>query len=331
MGHNTSRFQGTLRLTSVAMLSFLLAACNVQPVKKESVPPAEQASLTKKHLIDEIGKSAHTAEEAIKYGDSSLSNGKIEYAIVFYIHALELDPTNKDAVFKLARAYELHGDEPLAALAYQVLLRIDPNDALANEELGLLLLKHRRYDEAQRYLEKAASGTPVRWEAENGLGLLADLRQAYEQAAVHYKAALESKPDNPILLNNLGYSLYLSGRLDEAKQYFERAVAIDPGFKRARYNLALVYTKKERFQEAFRIFRQTMKPAAAYNNMGYICMLDNRFDTAEKFFLKAIKLSPQYYSAANENLARVQTLMKRGSAADEFSEELGIDLDSITH
>jgi uncharacterized protein HemY len=42
--------------------------------------------------------------------------------------------------------------------------------------------------------------------------------------------------------------------------------------------------------------------AAAYNTVGYICLLNQRYPQAEDFFTRAISTSPVYYRLATENL-----------------------------
>lgn len=49
---------------------------------------------------------------------------------------------------------------------------------------------------------------------------------------------------------NLGVDALRAGRLDEAREAFDRALAIEPDFPDARYNLALVYMKRGRNAEA---------------------------------------------------------------------------------
>jgi uncharacterized protein HemY len=44
------------------------------------------------------------------------------------------------------------------------------------------------------------------------------------------------------------------------------------------------------------------KPSA-YNTVGYLCMLDKKYDSADEYFQLAINTSPVYYKVANENMA----------------------------
>jgi tetratricopeptide (TPR) repeat protein len=63
----------------------------------------------------------------------------------------------------------------------------------------------------------------------------------FEQAAKRYKEALEYKPDFPEALNNLGYSLRLSGRYEEALANYGQALKLKPDFMEAHEYRARAY------------------------------------------------------------------------------------------
>ena len=77
-------------------------------------------------------------------------------------------------------------------------------------------------------------------EANHRLGVLADQRREYEVAARHYMTALQQKPSDPDLLNDIGYSFLLQGRAETARRYLEDALRAQPAHVRARANLALL-------------------------------------------------------------------------------------------
>lgn len=54
-----------------------------------------------------------------------------------------------------------------------------------------------------------------------------------EQAAKRFAEAVEYKPDWPEALNNLGYSLRLTGRYEEALQHYGHALKLRPDFMEA--------------------------------------------------------------------------------------------------
>ena len=50
-------------------------------------------------------------------------------------------------------------------------------------------------------------------ESHHGLGIVCDLQQDYRSAEIHYRAALDGDPDNPLILGDLGWSYALQNRL----------------------------------------------------------------------------------------------------------------------
>jgi len=100
----------------------------------------------------------------------------------------------------------------------------------------------------------------------------------------------------------------LAGDWQQALQYFHQALNYDPDFERTWQNLGLVYTRKGEYDRALDAFRRVMDKPEAYNNIGFVCMINQDYDAAAHFFQKAIKLSPTYYVKAHENLDRVNRL-----------------------
>jgi len=269
-------------------------------------------------VAHEAGQNDTTREEAIANGDNALASGDTDRAMYEYVHALEISGGDADTLNKIGAIHESLGNSRLAARAYTLSLKLDADNPAALEGVGLLLLRDRRYDDARQYLTNALEKDPQRWQSHNGLGMLDDLKGEYAQAVAHYRQALDTPmasgqhPGTALLLNNLGYSLYLSGDWDGALQQFHRALDFNQDFERAWQNLALVYTRKGDYDRALDAFLRVMDKPEAYNNIGFLCMLNKRYEQAENFFRLAIKLSPTYYVKAHDNLDRLNRLTGKG-------------------
>jgi tetratricopeptide (TPR) repeat protein len=83
-----------------------------------------------------------------------LEQGRIEEAIQYYRHVLQLEPTSALAHYNLAVG--LHRDRQLseAIFHYKAALKIDPNYPDADHFLGQALLENGQPDEAKIHLEK---------------------------------------------------------------------------------------------------------------------------------------------------------------------------------
>ncbi len=71
------------------------------------------------------------------------------------------------------------------------------------------------------------------------LGNEAYVNKDYDQAIVHYRAALESEGYSPSLLYNLGNAYYMKREIGQAILNYERALYLDPGNADIEANLAL--------------------------------------------------------------------------------------------
>ena len=100
--------------------------------------------------------------------------------------------------------------------------------------LGDLLRKEERFDEASKAYDKALErvGTvnAAHWVVFYSRGITNEREKRWEMADADFRKALELNPDQPLVLNYLGYSLVERGeKLDEALDMIQRAVAAEPG------------------------------------------------------------------------------------------------------
>jgi tetratricopeptide (TPR) repeat protein len=89
---------------------------------------------------------------------------------------------------------------------------------------GLMAEKVDRLDMAEADLLKVISKEPENANALNALGYtLADRTSRYEEALEYIKRAAELVPDDPAILDSLGWVSYRLGKLDEAVMWLSRA------------------------------------------------------------------------------------------------------------
>jgi Flp pilus assembly protein TadD len=266
-----------------------------------------------------------TVQASLVQGDQAYRRGDTEKALFHYVTALNLEPDNSDLLYRVGMIHTEMGNLAGAEQAFRKVLQSEPEHAAALEGYGLVLLRQRKYDSAKQVLEQATRLESGRWRAQNGLGVVSDMEQDHALAITYYQLALEQRPAMPMVLNNLGYSYYLAGDWEAAENAFRQAVSSDPKHRKAWSNLGMLYTRKGSYDEAVQAFSSYMSKPEAYNSMGYICMLEGKFDRAEAFFRDAIRLSPSYYEAANQNLARARARLATtpdGKAKDAYGLEV---------
>ena len=130
------------------------------------------------------------------------------------------------------------------------------------------------------------------------------MRGEHARAIKAYDAALAANPGSGLLLNNRGYSLYLDGQYEAASRDFLEAAA--NGAERAWLNLGLVRARQKQYSVAMQMMARNVSIEVAYNDVGYIAMRQGDLAIAEKYFHKAIGLSPRYFEAAQRNLTELR-------------------------
>ncbi|MDG1894781.1 MAG: hypothetical protein P8J37_07725 [Fuerstiella sp.] len=81
-------------------------------------------------------------------------------------------------------------------------------------------------------------------DAHHGIAIVADLEESWSAAEFHYKQALQQRPQDPGILNDLGYSYLLQNRYHESSQYLKQALHVSPQHEHAHINLALLALKR---------------------------------------------------------------------------------------
>jgi Flp pilus assembly protein TadD len=175
----------------------------------------------------------------------------------------------------MARSLEREGNYGKARDAYQEVLAQDPYNAAVHHRLGVIAVKQGLLDEGMASLERARL----------------------------------ANPNDPDLLTDIGYTLYLQNRLSEAARVLQDAAKADPGNKRTMNNLALVMGKEGRMQEAQSMFRQVGNDAQMHANLAFIYAQRGEFEQAERHYSRALDYDSDMQVAARGLLELAQRRM----------------------
>ena len=178
---------------------------------------------------------------------------------------------------------------------------------------GRALLANGYTNEAVSMLSIAAVTGPDLVEANNLLGLAYDRRGQHKQAREFYERALSVAPQNAQVINNLGHSLYLDDRYKAALARLKEAARLAPADTRVAGNLALVYGRLGKYDEAFKQFRRAGSEFYAHTSTAALLAAAKRDRDAIKHYEAARKLNP----AASDVLRQLITLYVRTGQHDK--------------
>ena len=149
-----------------------------------------------------------------------------------------------------------------AAAEDEAALRIDPDDAVAHNNLGNVFLRlPGRLPEAVAQFRAALRTNPRSATYCNTLAAaLARLPGEATEAAADYQQALQLDPDYALAHEGLGNLLaVIPGRAGDAISEFEATLRLDPDNAEARNNLALLYAQTGRLPEAIRELERVVR------------------------------------------------------------------------
>ncbi|XP_057401857.1 PEX5-related protein isoform X3 [Balaenoptera acutorostrata] len=184
-------------------------------------------------------------------GITQAENENEQAAIVALQRCLELQPNNLKALMALAVSYTNTGHQQDACEALKNWIKQNPKyKYLVKSKKGSPGLTRRMSKSPidssvlegvkELYLEAAhQNGDMIDPDLQTGLGVLFHLSGEFNRAIDAFNAALTVRPEDYSLWNRLGATLANGDRSEEAVEAYTRALEIQPGFIRSRYNLGI--------------------------------------------------------------------------------------------
>lgn len=189
--------------------------------------------------------------------------GNIKEAVRVLEQANERWPANDEIAYFLALGYDDLKQPGKAVTLLRGLLKVKPDYRDARYQLAVFLEKYGRMDESE----------------------------------VEFRELLSRRPEDPVILNYLGYSLADRGlKLPEALELIERAVKLEPGNGAYRDSLGWVHYKLGRFSPAVSELAKAaeMLPhdATVWDHLGDAEYAAGRPEDAWRSWKKAQSLDP---------------------------------------
>jgi len=222
-------------------------------------------------------------------GDLSSGSGQTETvrrAIEQYREIYRLDPSDTESALWLARLYRLKNDHDKAEQVLRSILKSDPENELAVEQLTQLLMDEGKAPEAVALLEgiTAHSPTPVLLDLlgdaytqahdlakaeqayrkaqdldpselshQRGLGQTLLAEEKYAEALAVYQKLSDLMPDDSDVYLRIAQIYRELHQLDKAENNLVKARQYAPGSLEVMYNEAMLYQAQGRFEDAIRV------------------------------------------------------------------------------
>ncbi len=248
MAHSSLRII-LFRSAALAILGLALAGCNSTPrdrMTTGSIPvnlgkPVEQMN------------GAELARAAETVGQRYDRNPKDKAVGMSYANILRMSGRNDQALSVMQQVAIAHPSDREVLAAY----------GKAQAGAGQL-------EQALTTIGRAQTPDRPDWRLKSAEGAILDQLGRSAEARQRYRDALDSQPNEPSVLSNLGMSYVLSGDLRTAETYLKQAAAQPAADSRVRQNLALVVGLQGRFAEADQIARRELSPQQAEANAAYL-------------------------------------------------------------
>ena len=262
-------------------------------------------------------------------------SGNLNETIKLALSLTKNFPNHSFAWKALALSYEKTGKILKSLAANQKAKEINPQDADVHNNLGNVLKKLEKFDEAQNSYKQAILLKQNYTEAYYNLGDLLNKLGRFDEAEKNYNQAIKFRPNFAEAFNNLANLLKELHRFDEAEKNYNQAIKFRPNFAEAFNNLANLLKELRRFDEAEINYNQAIKLrpnfAEAFNNLADLLKELGRFDESIINFKESLKIKPELVTAEAEILFLEASIGDHSNFKnlDKESSRLGISTKSV--
>ena len=186
-----------------------------------------------------------------------------------------------------------------------------------------------RFTSAATCLQQAVALAPDDPALHYNLGLVLSKLDRHEEAVAGFRSALKLQPDHAQALFGLGNALHKLGQLDVAIETYRRLLSVKQNFAEAHLNLGNVFKQQGKLDEAITCYRRALElspnSAPAHNNLGAVLADRQNLAEAQACYERALAIAPNHVEA-HVNFATL--LLMQGHEAEAHARLLrAIELD----
>ncbi len=249
--------------------------------------------------------------------------GDYEQALDLYRSTAELEPQDPGLALGMAEVHLARGELAEAEASIRRAFEIEPESAAAHLHLGRLAIARRQGEEALRLFQRAieldpgTTGPP----AHNQIGFFHLRAHRLEEAREAFQSAIAIDALNGGARDGLANVLLAEDKLDEAAQMLALALRFDPSQPGALATMASLFSRRGDQVRALELARRALeispKSPEAHNATGLAYRRQGELARAEEHYRKAVEYGP-HFDKPHVNLAQ---LYLRQGKIDEAMEE----------
>lgn len=202
-----------------------------------------------------------------------------------------------DFHYRLANGYFHTNGIDMAIRELITALEVDPLHADSRYLYGFLLFGRKRFEEAAEHFRKALQAKPDFYAARNILGATyIELERYYDAIATLEPLTREPRYTTPYhAYNNLGLAYLKQGDVRNADKNFKMSVFVNPKFCQGYRNLAMVAMAQRDYAGAVEQMTEATNRCPKYAELhlqrGEALEADRKFDDADAAFKKCAELA----------------------------------------
>lgn len=253
---------------------------------------------------------------ALLIGEVLESEDRHAEALAVYGNIDPGSPFGRAAALRMAQTLDEQDDTEKAVVSLRTLAADNPRDPEPLIALGHILRARERFPEAVTAYNDAIARIPVlqprNWGLLYARGIALERSGQWSLAEADLKKALEFEPDQPYVLNYLGYSWVDQGvNIAEAEKLVQRAVELRPNDGFIVDSLGWVHYRSGNFEKAVELLERavSLEPGDPVLNehLGDAYWKTGRRNEARFQWSHALQLNPD-----QKNVAELQTKVQCG-------------------
>jgi len=234
-------------------------------------------------------------------------------------------PSDPGIAINYARSLRAEGSNQKAVQVLQQAALTAPKNQAVIAEFGKALSTAGRYKQAMLNLNRAQTLGRPDWRIYSAQGITLDKMQQYARARDHYKSALNLKPNQSSVLNNIGLSYAMEGDLTKSETYLRRAASANGAQPKVKRNLALVLGLGGKFDQSAQASTGVLSAEDTSVNIAYIKTMLSQPGTWQKLSNKTrvAKSSPRKSKRKTTASPRKITTFETKKAAEHKVSAIG--------